>query len=160
MDEASRDNPGLPHLPPTYAFAALFLATLLEFLLPLKFLAAPFVLSFQTLSGIVLFACGLGLDLWAFRHMKAAGTNPEPFKPTTAIVREGPFRFTRNPMYLGFIVALAGVSLIFALEWGLIAVPFLWLVLDQVVVRREEAYLTRKFGPTYAALLERTRRWI
>lgn len=159
MLDVSQDTPGLPHLPPTYPIAFLLLAIVLEFVLPLRFLASPSVLSFQTLVGVLL-TCGFGLNIWAFQHMKAAGTNPEPFKPTTRIVESGPYRFTRNPMYLGFILALAGISLIVALEWGLIAVPFLWLVLDRVVVRREEAYLSRKFGPTYAALLERTRRWI
>lgn len=160
MSQADRDNPGLPHLPPTYPVAFLVLAIVLEFVLPIRFLAAPAFVSWQTLAGVLLLAAGLGLDIWAFRLMRAAGTNPEPFKPTTAIVAHGPYRFTRNPMYVGFILSFAGLALVFALEWGVVALPLLWLVLDRVVVRREEAYLTAKFGTAYTDFTARTRRWI
>jgi protein-S-isoprenylcysteine O-methyltransferase Ste14 len=160
MSEAENDNPGLPHIPPTYPAAFLLLAIILEFLVPLSFLAAPAFLSLQTLIGVALVAGGIALDIWAFRLFKAAGTNPEPFKPTNSIVEDGPYRMTRNPMYVGFLLIFAGLALIFALEWGVIALPLLWLTLDRVVVVREEAYLTAKFGETYTQFLARTRRWI
>lgn len=160
MNDIERDNPGLPHLPPTYPVAFLVLAVILEFVLPIRFLAAPALFSLQSLAGAVLLIAGLTLDIWAFKLFKAAGTNPEPFKPTTAIVAHGPYRFTRNPMYVGFLLSFAGIGLLFALEWTLIELPALWLVLDRVVVQREEAYLTRKFGADYAAFLAKTRRWI
>lgn len=160
MAEIERDNPGLPHLPPTYPVFFLIGAAILDFLLPISFLAAPAFVSAQTLIGAVLVAAGLGLDLWAYRVMQAAGTHAEPFKPTMTIVSHGPFRFTRNPMYVGFLLSYTGLALIFALEWGILALPVLWFTLDRVVVRREEAYLTRKFGPIYTEYLARTRRWI
>lgn len=160
MAEIERDNPGLPHLPPTYPVFFLIGAVILDFLLPISFLASPALVSMQTLIGGLMVAAGFGLDLWAYRVMKAAGTHAEPFKPTMVIVSHGPFRFTRNPMYVGFLVSFTGLVLIFALEWGLIALPFLWLTLDRVVVRREEAYLSRKFGVTYTDYLARTRRWV
>ncbi len=106
MNDIERDNPGLPHLPPTYPVGFLVLAIILEFVVPIRFLAAPTLLSMQALSGAALLAAGLTLDIWAFRLFKAAGTNPEPFKPTTAIVAHGPYRFTRNPMYVGFLLSL------------------------------------------------------
>ncbi|WP_196259189.1 methyltransferase family protein [Pelagibacterium limicola] len=160
MTEIQNDNPGLPHIPPTYPVAFLLLAIFLEFLVPIRFLAAPAVLAIQTLAGVLLVLAGLTLDIWAFRLFKAAGTNPEPFKPTTAIVVDGPYRMTRNPMYVGFLLLFTGIGLVFALEWTLILVPLLWLTLDRVVVRREEAYLTAKFGAAYTDFLARTRRWI
>jgi protein-S-isoprenylcysteine O-methyltransferase Ste14 len=160
MDENERDNPGLPHLPPTYPVGFLALAIILEFLVPLRFLAAPAVFSLQTLIGGVLLVLGLSLDIWAFRLFRAAGTNPEPFKPTTAIVARGPYRFTRNPMYVGFLLSFTGIGLLFSLEWTLIALPVLWFVLDRVVVQREEAYLARKFGADYETFLATTRRWL
>lgn len=160
MSDIDRDNPGLPHLPPTYPVGFLVLAIILEFVVPLRFLAAPALFSLQTLTGGVLLVAGLSLDIWAFRLFKAAGTNPEPFKPTTAIVARGPYRFTRNPMYSGFLLSFAGIGLLFALEWTLIGLPALWFVLDRVVVRREEAYLARKFGAGYEAFLAKTRRWL
>lgn len=110
MSVADPDNPGLPHLPPTYPVAFLLAAALLDFLVPLSFLAAPAFLSLQTLLGVVLIAAGFGLDIWAFRLFRAAGTNPEPFKPSTAIVDHGPYRFTRNPMYVGFMLTYSGIG--------------------------------------------------
>lgn len=160
MAESERDNPGLPHLPPTYPVFFLVGAVILDFLLPVSFLAPPAPVSPQTLIGLLMVAAGFGLDIWAYRVMRAAGTHVEPFKPTMTIVSHGPFRFTRNPMYVGFLLAFTGLSLIFAIEWGLVALPFLWFTLDRVVVRREEAYLARKFGATYTDYLARTRRWI
>ncbi|AEQ50833.1 methyltransferase family protein [Pelagibacterium halotolerans] len=160
MSDMDRDNPGLPHLPPTYPVGFLVLAIILEFVVPLRFLVAPAVWSPQTLVGGVLLVAGLALDIWAFRLFRAAGTNPEPFKPTTAIVANGPYRFTRNPMYVGFLLSFTGIGLLFALEWALIGLPILWFVLDRVVVRREEAYLARKFGAGYEAFLAKTRRWL
>tara|TARA_R100000365_G_scaffold10_2_gene43 strand:+ start:2463 stop:2978 length:516 start_codon:yes stop_codon:yes gene_type:complete len=160
MNDIDRDNPGLPHLPPTYPVGFLVLATVLEFVVPIRFLAPPALFSLQTLVGGMLLVAGLTLDIWAFRLFKAAGTNPEPFKPTTTIVAHGPYRFTRNPMYVGFLLSFTGIGLLFALEWTLIALPVLWFVLDRVVVRREEAYLTGKFGTDYETFLTKTRRWL
>lgn len=160
MADPERDNPGLPHLPPTYPVLFLVAAVVLDWLFPIAILPTPALVSLQTLAGIVLVAIGLGLDIWAYRVMQAAGTHAEPFKPTTTIVSHGPFSLTRNPMYVGFLLAYTGLTLIFALEWGLFALPVLWLVLDRVVVTREEAYLMGKFGSTYAHYLTHTRRWL
>jgi protein-S-isoprenylcysteine O-methyltransferase Ste14 len=63
-------------------------------------------------------------------------------------------------MYVGFLLTYTGLSIAFALEWGLLGLPFLWLVLDRVVVTREETYLSRKFGSDYAHYLTHTRRWL
>ena len=160
MAMPERDNPGLPHLPPTYPVLFLLAAVILDFLVPLRILPAPTLASLQALVDVGFVVAGFGLDIWAYRVMRAAGTHAEPFKPTMTIVAHGPFRFTRNPMYVGFVMSFLGLSLAFALEWGFIALPFLWLTLDRVVVTREEAYLSRKFGPIYAKYLARTRRWI
>jgi len=160
MPEPERDNPGLPHLPPTYPVLFLACAIVLDWLFPVLVLPAPILISFPSLVGAALVAGGLGLDIWAYRVMQAAGTHAEPFKPTTTIVSHGPFSFTRNPMYVGFLLIYTGLSIAFALEWGLLGLPFLWLVLDRVVVTREETYLSRKFGPTYAHYLTHTRRWL
>src|SRR5690554_2177831 len=125
MLESERDNPGLPHLPPTYPVAFLVCAVVLDLLIAIRFLAAPAFISLQTLIGVLLIIAGFGLDIWAYRVMKAAGTHAEPFKPTMTIVAHGPFRMTRNPMYLGFLLAYTGLSLVLALEWGILALPLL-----------------------------------
>src|SRR2546428_9088959 len=100
------------------------------------------------------------LALWALRTMKAAGTNVDPAKPALTIVRNGPFRFTRNPMYLA--LCLLQVALGFFLnDWiTLFFVVPLALIMHYGVVLREERYLTAKFGEPYLQYKHEVRRWI
>lgn len=132
----------------------------MEFLVPLSLLWPPVLISLPTLISLLLISAGLGLAIWSVRAFDAAGTPVEPTRPTLHIVTRGPYRFSRNPIYLGFLLVFAGLCLGFSLEWGFLALPLLWLTLDRVVVLREEAYLTRKFGDQYTAYLRATRRWI
>ena len=81
-------------------------------------------------------------------------------RPDTAMVLGGPFRFGRNPIYLGFIGFLAAVALSWGTLWAWLAVGAVFLWLDFAVVRREEAYLRQKFGTGYAEYAARTRRWL
>jgi len=110
--------------------------------------------------GIALAVAALSLLTWAGGVMKLAGTNVNPSQPVLRIVRSGPYRFTRNPMYLG--LCLLQVSLAFFLnDWiSLLFVIPLALVLHYGVVLREERYLEAKFGEPYLALRREVRRWI
>ncbi len=92
--------------------------------------------------------------------MAKAGTDPRPDKPDTAMVEAGPFRFSRNPIYLGFLLAVAGFALRWGDLWGWVAVVLAHLVLDRFVVAKEEAYLTTRFGAAYEAYRSRVRRWV
>lgn len=154
------DNPQLPVLPPVLPLGALVLAIILDWLLPLQLLATPVGVNLQVVVGGFLTVGGIWLAATARRLFEREGTNVIPTQPALKIVTSGPYRFTRNPMYLGMILVLLGISLIFSLEWGVILTPVLWLALDRLIVVREEAYLRRKFGPAYEALLTRTRRWL
>lgn len=160
MADIEVDNPELPVLPPVLPLGALVLAITLDWLLPLQVLAAPISVNLQVVIGAFLTAGGIWLAATARRLFEREGTNVIPTQPALKIVTSGPYRFTRNPMYLGMILVLLGISLILSLEWGVILTPVLWLTLDRLIVVREEAYLRRKFGPTYEALLTRTRRWL
>ncbi|QCI62940.1 methyltransferase family protein [Phreatobacter stygius] len=159
MADRDHDNPGLPVLPPVLPAAALALAIVLDWLPP-HILAPPVGFNLQVIAGAVILAAALWFGISAVRLFGKAGTNVIPTQPTLTIVTGGPYRFSRNPMYLGMVLALLGLSLIFSLEWGVILTPVLWLALDRLIVVREEAYLRRKFGATYEALLDRTRRWL
>ncbi len=92
--------------------------------------------------------------------MLQAGTDPRPDRPTGALVEAGPFRFSRNPIYLGFLVFAAGAALRWASLWGWLAVLAAFLLLDRAVVAREERYLTARFGEAYARYRTRVRRWL
>src|SRR5262245_12473911 len=88
------------------------------------------------------------------------GSNVPTNLPTTAIVESGPYRFTRNPIYLGQFLGLIGLAIAFDNLWLLIMlVPFA-LVIRYGVVAREEAYLERKFGDVYRGYRSRVRRWL
>jgi protein-S-isoprenylcysteine O-methyltransferase Ste14 len=81
-------------------------------------------------------------------------------RPTTTIVEKGPYRFTRNPMYLAMSCAYLGLALVLNNLWALVLLPFVVLVVDRFVIRREESYLTAKFGDPYREYCARVRRWL
>jgi protein-S-isoprenylcysteine O-methyltransferase Ste14 len=107
----------------------------------------------------VIFAA-LSLIGWAVLVMVRAGVDPRPDKPDAAMVEAGPFRVSRNPIYLGFLLAVAGFALRWGDLWGWLALAAAHLVLDRLVVAKEEAYLATRFGPAYAAYRSRVRRWV
>jgi protein-S-isoprenylcysteine O-methyltransferase Ste14 len=106
------------------------------------------------------FVLALALFAWAIVTMTRAGSNVPTNRPTTTIVESGPYRFTRNPIYLGMFLGLIGLTIAFDTLWLLVMlVPFA-LVIRYGVVAREEAYLDRKFGEVYRAYRSRVRRWL
>jgi protein-S-isoprenylcysteine O-methyltransferase Ste14 len=106
------------------------------------------------------FAAALALFAWAVVTITRAGSNVPTNRPTTAIVDSGPYRFTRNPIYLAMFVGLVGLAMAFDSLWLLAALVIFALVIDYGVVAREEAYLERKFGDVYRAYRSRVRRWL
>ncbi|WP_312887702.1 methyltransferase family protein [Rhizobium laguerreae] len=110
------------------------------------------------LGGIV-FLAGLALLIWAAATFRRAGTQVQLSRPTT-IVDEGPYRFTRNPIYIGMFLGLIGLAIAFESLWLIILLVPFYLVIRYGVVAREEAYLERKFGDVYLAYKARIRRWL
>lgn len=108
--------------------------------------------------GALLTVLGFALVLWALLAQLRAGTNPDVHKPTTALVVRGPYGFSRNPIYLGFLVVQAGVGLWLGWWLAVVLVPFSGLALSRWVIRGEEAQLARRF-PAYEAYRDRVRRW-
>jgi protein-S-isoprenylcysteine O-methyltransferase Ste14 len=92
--------------------------------------------------------------------MKRAGTNVRPDQPMLAIVTDGPFRFTRDPMYMATTGLYSAVTLLVNTLWPLVLLAPLLVLLDGGVVRREERYLEAKFGDPYRAYQARVRRWL
>jgi protein-S-isoprenylcysteine O-methyltransferase Ste14 len=110
--------------------------------------------------GAILFVLALALFAWAIMTMTRAGSNVPTNRPSTTIVESGPYRFSRNPIYLGMFLALIGFAMAFDNPWLLmILVPFA-LVIRYGVVAREEVYLERKFGDVYRGYRSRVRRWL
>ena len=92
--------------------------------------------------------------------MTRAGTNVLPSKPALTIVTEGPFRFTRNPLYVANVFTYLGLTLISNSVWPLFFFAPMLGVLHWGIVRREERYLENKFGEPYRAYKSRVRRYL
>jgi len=114
----------------------------------------------QTAVGAVLLAGGLSLMGWALVTFARARTAIIPHRPARVLVQEGPYRFTRNPMYVGLTAAYLGLAFALNAAWPLVMLPIVLLALVRLVVRREERYLVRKFGDVYADYGRHVRRWL
>jgi protein-S-isoprenylcysteine O-methyltransferase Ste14 len=110
--------------------------------------------------GGTLGVAGLGIMLSALRLMRRAGTAINPTKPTTRLVLAGPFRFTRNPLYLSLLLIYGAIAVLTNGIWGLVLLPAVIVTLQRVVISKEEAYLERRFGEEYRSYRARVRRWI
>lgn len=110
-------------------------------------------------SGLVLIVAGLFPIVAGRRAMLAAETNINPFKPTKAMVTSGPFRFTRNPLYVGVTLIYCGLSLVSNTWWCFVLLVPVLLFIHFGVVTREERYLERKFGESYREYRARVRRY-
>ena len=105
-------------------------------------------------------AAWLALDGVAIAHFRRAGTSMVPFNPSTALVTTGPYRFTRNPMYVGMACLYVGLAFALGMMWPLALLPIVIVLVDRLVIAREERYLERKFGEEYLAFTRRVRRWV
>ena len=143
--------------PPLAWALAVIAGLVLDWLAPLPFLPEDWPAG---LLGAVVFVLALALAIWAIDTMTRAGTNVPTNRPTTAIVESGPYRFTRNPIYLGMFGGLIGLGIAFDNPWLLLMLALFALVIRYGVVAREEAYLERMFGDAYRGYRRRVRRWL
>src|SRR5579859_4158366 len=143
--------------PPVAWGCAVITGLAFNWFMPLPFLPADLPAGW---IGTVIFLLAIALGVSAVITMIRAGSNVPTHRPTTIIVGHGPYRFTRNPIYLGMFLGQIGLAIAFNSLWLLMTlVPFV-LVIRYGVVAREEAYLTRKFGDVYRGYCSRVRRWI
>jgi protein-S-isoprenylcysteine O-methyltransferase Ste14 len=114
----------------------------------------------RTVAGLLLILSGLTPNLWALAFFARTGQNPLPWKPTPELIFQGPYRFTRNPMYLGATLIVFGLGLAMDNLWiSLFALPGL-LVVHAIAVVPEERYLSLKFGESYKKYLAQVRRYL
>jgi protein-S-isoprenylcysteine O-methyltransferase Ste14 len=143
--------------PPIAWALAVLTGLALHWLIPLPLIPAT---APAASLGATVFALALALVAWAIITMTRAGSNVPTNLPTTTVVDIGPYRFTRNPIYLGMVLGLIGLAIAFNSLWLLLTlVPFA-LVIRYGVVAREEAYLEHKFGEVYRRYRARVRRWL
>lgn len=151
-----QDHPGVLIFPPML-FAISFVVGLIAHFFSYDHwaLAWPF-----RLLGLGIVVGGISIAIWGQNVMRAAGTNVRPDMPAIVIVSDGPFAFTRNPLYLSVIFIFIGAGLLLASPVFLAVIVPMALVVNFGVVVREERYLEAKFGDAYRAYKARVRRWI
>jgi protein-S-isoprenylcysteine O-methyltransferase Ste14 len=153
---STRDTAGVIAPPPLLFLGFLLAGLALDWLRPAPFLPA----ALQYAAGGALIALAGALAGAAIARFVRAGTNVPTYRPTTALVVVGPYRFTRNPIYVGMIALMLGIGIMVDTIWILaLALPFA-LVLNYGVIAREERYLEAKFGDAYRAYRAQVRRWI
>lgn len=142
-------------LPPHIASLSFLSGLLLHWLLPgLRLLPG------LPLMGLIFLALGVGLVMWAFNEFQKHKTPVIPTSTPTAFVADGPYRFTRNPMYLGLTLILASIGFWIGSLPLLLAAPAFLLIINQTYIPYEEAKLKRIFGTSYEQYLSKVRRWI
>jgi protein-S-isoprenylcysteine O-methyltransferase Ste14 len=156
MSEIQRDHASVRVHPPILLLLHIFAAFLLNWLFALPF-TFPKILVWV---GYLLILVGIGLATGAAGRFMKEQTTLDPHGSVSEIVTSGPYRFSRNPIYLGFVCLLIGFPFIFRSYWGLILSPVLMVSLHQLVVKHEEAYLEIKFGDIYTRYKSRVRRWL
>lgn len=112
------------------------------------------------LWGGLILATGFGVMTWAWRLFRVKGTSVCPFEESTHFVQEGPYRFTRNPMYLGMTLILLGVSFSAGTPPVFLAPLAFFLTIHLLFIPYEEAKMERTFGEKYLDFKRRVRRWI
>jgi protein-S-isoprenylcysteine O-methyltransferase Ste14 len=159
MSEDGRDNadnPGVIAPPPLIYAGALLAGLLANRRYHIPFLPRPLV----RMLGWPLIAGGIAVGLLGSRQMRRAETNVSPYKPATALVTEGPYRFTRNPLYLSMTLLYGGVSALANALPPVLLLPLVLRLMRRGVIEREEAYLEQKFGDVYLEYKVRAPRWI
>jgi protein-S-isoprenylcysteine O-methyltransferase Ste14 len=143
-------------LPPVYLLLSLLAMVGLHYALPgTRWIETPW-----RYLGFVPVAAGFAVVFYAAGLFRKHRTAIKPFKESSALVTQGPYRFTRNPMYLSMVLALSGAAVVLGSVSPLLVPPvFAWLI-TALFIRKEEAMLTERFGEAYSAYQKRVKRWV
>jgi protein-S-isoprenylcysteine O-methyltransferase Ste14 len=143
-------------MPPGFYAIAFVTGLVANWIVP-QVIASPQVV--MPLGGVLL-TVGALLAVWGKRTMELAGTTVSPLQPAKALVIAGPFRFTRNPLYLARTLLYVALALVVDTPWPLLTLVPVVLLVHYRIVLREERYLAAKFGPSYENYQKRVRRWL
>ncbi len=150
------DHANVKTHPPVLLLIHIVAAFLLNWLIPLPF---AFAKPFEWMGYIFVFV-GLGFAFGAVEQFAKVHTTLDPHGSVSAIVTNGPFRFSRNPIYFGFLCILVGLPLALGNYWGAALSPVFAASMFHLVIKHEEAYLENKFNDLYISYKSRVRRWL
>ena len=155
-EKNNADNPGVIAPPPLIYAGALAAGLLANRRYHIPFLPRRVARKL----GASMVAFGLAVGFLGAREMRRAETNMDPYKPAMALVTGGPFRFTRNPLYLSMTLIYGGIAALANALPAALLLPIVLRLMRRSVIEREERYLERKFGDEYIEYKVRTPRWI
>jgi protein-S-isoprenylcysteine O-methyltransferase Ste14 len=154
--ERTKETPNVISFPPLVFAGAFGLGLLLYWLIP----SHSFSCEFLRAAGGMLGLTGSSLGIWGVYALRRAGTGLRPSSPVTVLVTNGPYRYSRNPLYLALTIIYVGGTMSLGDWWPLVTlVPALAFVHWRIVWREEE-YLEVRFGDEYRAYKARVRRWV
>ena len=156
MSDPGPDSPDVHVIPPLVYLVALCIGLLISIWIPTKVVPS----SAAWIAGGVLFFCGAVLAASAVWRFRVVGTTVRPDRAASKFIVDGPYRITRNPMYLGLAALYLGVTIVDQSLWALIFLPVVIVLMQRMVIEREERFLTRRFGADYVAYQQRVRRWL
>lgn len=151
---SEKDAPNVPMIPPIILLLFLMLGIVLNWAFPMNWGHGWGWL------GIILFSLGMGTVIWCKKLFDKAETNISPDKPTLTIVTTGPYKYSRNPIYAGFLCVYAGLGMMMDAPIMLLLTTGLWFILDRKIIVPEEIYLEEKFGEEYLDYKKTLRRWV
>jgi protein-S-isoprenylcysteine O-methyltransferase Ste14 len=146
--------------PPAVPLLTILLGVALNRLCPFKLKLNLSSLSRYGIGGAIVGVAVLGLGLYPVILLRRTGQSENPWTPTTEIVTRGPFKFTRNPLYLQMVLGCIGFAIMLRNRWILLLTPVAAWGLQVLAILPEEAYLERKFGESYRSYQRRVRRWL
>lgn len=157
QDRGARDGADVWIQPPALFAGAVLLGIAVQWLWPLGFFRGG---NLRVALGVALLCGGVAILLGAFLVFRRIGQHPDPRKPTPIISRDGPYRFTRNPMYVGGSLIQLGLGVALDNVWIVVLVVPVVLLVHYGAILPEERYLEGKFGDEYARFKASVRRWI
>jgi protein-S-isoprenylcysteine O-methyltransferase Ste14 len=158
VTNAKSDRARIIAPPPLFALVCIAAGFLAERFKPFWLFSTPSVL--EVIVGAVLVVFSIAIIASARHIFLAHGTHLNPYKPTTAVVTTGIYRFSRNPIYFAFLIFVLAFAFFANSLWFVVFDALLFVLLHFGVVKREEAYLEQKFGDSYREYCGRVRRWI
>ncbi|PKO12912.1 MAG: hypothetical protein CVU39_21630 [Chloroflexi bacterium HGW-Chloroflexi-10] len=155
-DMNTKDHPQLVVNPFIIYIGIGLAAVLLQSVVPLPF----FPSTASKIIGITMLIINMLIGIPAVWGMLKANTSPNPRKSSTTLIFSGPYRFSRNPMYIGLTLIYTGILSGFQITWGIVFLPLVIWLISVWVIDPEEKYLSTKFGDHYQQYTKTVRRWI
>lgn len=153
VKKGPRDAPKIITFPPNILLLAIVAGLVLNWLFPVSFG------HMWGGAGLMLLGVSMAMIFWCKKLFSEAGTNIRPDMPTMALIKEGPYKYSRNPIYASFLIGFAGLAMLADAPVMLVVLLPLWYALDKYIIQPEEDYLANKFGAEYTEYMGLTHRW-